>query len=72
MALLNAVLGLAVVWLVAGVEGKIQRIPSRQCLKPPPNKTIYDFNAEEFWGMRNISLSDFKGKIVVIVNVATF
>lgn len=75
MAAVNAVLSLAVLWLAGGGgadASKVQRIPSRECVPIRTNESIYDFVAEDLWKTRNISLSDYKGKIVVIANVATY
>lgn len=36
------------------------------------NATIYDFTIPDVTGTRNISLADYKGKAVAIVNVATY
>jgi len=34
--------------------------------------TIYDFSAMDIHKTKNISLSDYRGKVVLIVNVATY
>lgn len=75
MAAANAVVAsLAVLWLAAVGAGatKVQRIPSRECVPIRTNESIYDFVAQDLWKTRNISLSDYRGKIVVIANVATY
>ncbi|CAG0905512.1 unnamed protein product [Darwinula stevensoni] len=35
-------------------------------------RTIYEFQEELLDGSRNVSLSEFRGKVVLIVNVATY
>jgi len=45
---------------------------SRQCNVDASNQTIYDFTIPTLSGSKNISLSDYRGKLVLIVNVATY
>uniref|UniRef100_A0A2L2Y3R7 Glutathione peroxidase n=2 Tax=Parasteatoda tepidariorum TaxID=114398 RepID=A0A2L2Y3R7_PARTP len=49
------------------------RVPNRTC-KPPTNNTvnIYNYTLPDILQTRNISLSEFRGKHVLIVNVATY
>lgn len=69
----NAILGLATIWLACGSEGsKVQRIPNRHCLQAPPKETIYQFEAEDLWKTKNISLSDYAGKVSSLNKVVTY
>jgi len=66
-------LGVALTCLLVSLgEGKVQRVAKRPCLRQGYNGTIYDFDAVNLWGDKNVSLSDYKGKIVVVANVATY
>ncbi|MPC85984.1 hypothetical protein E2C01_080793 [Portunus trituberculatus] len=48
-------------------------VMSRACYHNGDNGgDIYDFQELDLLGTRNISLSEYKGKVVMIVNVATY
>jgi len=48
-------------------------VASRACYHHPTNgQTIYDFSELDLHETRNISLSDYRGKVLLIVNVATY
>jgi len=43
------------------------------CHQPKTNAaSIYDFTLMDIHKAKNISLSDYKGKVVLMVNVATY
>lgn len=66
------VLGLLVV-VGVGEFGKVVRVPFKTCYVDHDNpESIYNFTMTDLWGQRNISLSDYKGKVVLITNVATY
>ncbi|EEB14548.1 hypothetical protein Phum_PHUM308470 [Pediculus humanus corporis] len=53
--------------------GEINRIPARPCFQhAQPGDTIYKYNLTDIYGTDNISLSEFEGKVVLVVNVATY
>jgi len=56
-----------------GVIGLANAGAMLQCNQPASeSKTIYDFGLQDINKQKNISLSDYKGKVVLIVNVATY
>lgn len=66
------VLGVLAV-LGAGDCGKVVRVPFKECYVDAQSpESIYNFTMLDLWGQRNISLSDYKGKVVLITNVATY
>jgi len=45
----------------------------KQCNQPASdNSSIYDFTMLDITKTKNISLSDYRGKVVLVVNVATY
>lgn len=53
--------------------GAQDRVASRACFHHPSNGgTIYDFEESDLFESRNISLAEYKGKVILIVNVATY
>uniref|UniRef100_A0A224Y6B3 Putative glutathione n=1 Tax=Panstrongylus lignarius TaxID=156445 RepID=A0A224Y6B3_9HEMI len=54
------------------VDGAVQRIPRRRCLRNGYNDTIYDYKINNLSGDSVINLADFAGKPLLIVNVATY
>lgn len=59
--------------LGAGHCGKVVRVPFKDCYVDAQSpESIYNFTMLDLWGQRNISLSDYKGKVVLITNVATY
>lgn len=52
---------------------KVTRVPFKDCYEDPASsESIYDFTMPDLWGTRNISLSSYRGKVVLITNVATY
>jgi len=39
---------------------------------PPTNETIYQFNATTVYGNETVTFDQFKGKAVLVFNVATY
>ena len=60
--------------VAAGADGgKVVRVPFKDCYGDlESTESIYNFTMPDLWGQRNISLSDYKGKVVLITNVATY
>lgn len=59
--------------LSVGAGAASDRVAARACFHHPNNGgTIYDFNELDLFETRNVSLADYKGKVVLIVNVATY
>ncbi|TOF88738.1 hypothetical protein CGJ15_24750, partial [Vibrio parahaemolyticus] len=53
--------------------GAQEIVASRACFHHPSNGgSIYDFEELDLLETKNISLADYKGKVVLIVNVATY
>lgn len=53
--------------------GAQETVASRACFHHPSNGgSIYDFEELDLLETKNISLADYKGKVVLIVNVATY
>uniref|UniRef100_UPI00397FC9EC hypothetical protein n=1 Tax=Salmonella sp. s29873 TaxID=3159634 RepID=UPI00397FC9EC len=51
----------------------VQRVASVECSNDyGDGDSLYNYTAEDIWGERNISLSKFRGKVVLVVNVATY
>ncbi|KAK7111400.1 hypothetical protein V1264_011037 [Littorina saxatilis] len=68
MGLLQGPLVAAFCTLFAVVYGQIQ-----PCSQPASdNANIYDFTMLDITKTKNISLSDYRGKVVLVVNVATY
>lgn len=45
----------------------------KQCDQPTSDHTnIYDFSMLDITRANNVSLSDYRGKVVLVVNVATY
>jgi len=66
------VLGLLAVMGV-GDCGKVVRVPFKDCYADTTSsESIYNFTMPDLWGKRNISLSEYSGKVVLITNVATY
>lgn len=65
MAPLGALLSLAAILGVAGAT-KVQRVASRPCLRSGYSDTIYEHSAQDFWGSRDIQLSEYRGKVSVM------
>lgn len=56
-----------------GVESlKVQRVEKRRCLRDGYNDTIYDYSLRSLKSNTTVPLSLYRGKVVLIVNVATF
>lgn len=56
-----------------GSDGKVQRVASVQCDDEDLiEDSIHNYTLPDLWGIQNISLSDYRGKVVLIVNVATY
>lgn len=50
-----------------------ERVASRACLHHPSDGgSIYDFEELDLFETKNISLADYRGKVVLVVNVATY
>jgi len=55
-----------------GVVGQ-DRVASRACFHHHnTGGSIYDFEEMDLFEKKNISLADYRGKVVLIVNVATY
>lgn len=56
-----------------GSDSAIERVASVECENEDSIEgNIYNYTLPDLWDVRNISLSDFQGKVVLIVNVATY
>lgn len=55
-----------------GVESKVQRVVKRRCFREGYNETIYDYSLRDLISNTTVPLSVYRGKVVLIVNVATF
>ncbi|KAK7789789.1 hypothetical protein R5R35_012338 [Gryllus longicercus] len=51
---------------------KQQRVPFVYCDTSTDDDSIYNYSATDIHGARNISLADYRGKVVLIANVATY
>ncbi|TNM98794.1 hypothetical protein fugu_013358 [Takifugu bimaculatus] len=47
-------------------------VPLKQFCDPTTNGTIYDYSAQVLNGPLKVDFSDFRGKFVLFVNVATY
>lgn len=63
MGPLNTLLGLTLIGFAAIGDAKINRIPSRSCLRQGYTDTIYPYVLPDFWQVENITLSKYKGKV---------
>ncbi|CAL1532645.1 unnamed protein product [Lymnaea stagnalis] len=56
-----------------GLLAAVQAGVMMDCNQPAnDNRTIYDYSLMDVHNIRTISLNDYKGKVVLIVNVATY
>lgn len=70
-----ALLATAVLLYLGGAacDGKVNRVPSRQCYSHKSlGKTIYNHTFTDIDEKDNISFSRYEGKVILVVNVATF
>jgi hypothetical protein len=45
-------------------HGKVQRVPSVECDDEDLIEgSIYNYNLPDLWGIQNITLSDYRGKV---------
>ncbi|KAG8175514.1 hypothetical protein JTE90_009148 [Oedothorax gibbosus] len=61
--------------LYAAFIEAVVRVPSRSCHRPPCihcEDSVYNYTLSNLHGTRNISLSEYQGKVLLIVNVATY
>ncbi|KAK4299056.1 hypothetical protein Pmani_028646 [Petrolisthes manimaculis] len=71
--LLTRMLWAGLVTLAAVGAAAQDRMPSRPCYHHPSSgDTIYDFEEADLFKTKNISMEDYRGKVVLIVNVATY
>uniref|UniRef100_A0A1B6C1V4 Glutathione peroxidase n=1 Tax=Clastoptera arizonana TaxID=38151 RepID=A0A1B6C1V4_9HEMI len=71
--MLRVVLSIAALCLIGvTADATVNKVASRQCLSQNYNNTIYDYTVPDIHEKENISLSKYKGKVVLIVNVATY
>ncbi|GAB6028263.1 hypothetical protein CHUAL_002444 [Chamberlinius hualienensis] len=67
----KSMLGLVIAAALAIVSGEdfmIHRCNSENY----ENNTIYDFNMTDIYENKTISLADYQGKVLIVVNVATY
>lgn len=63
---------LSVAALGVGV-GAVEKVAARACFHHHNNGgTIYDFQSADLHDSKNITMDTFRGKVVLIVNVATY
>ncbi|KAH3699937.1 hypothetical protein DPMN_074898 [Dreissena polymorpha] len=70
---LSALVSLAaIVGSTVGSEAD-NAIPPRQACRPPlGNQTIFDFSIRNVYDNATINMSQFRGKLTLVVNVATY
>lgn len=50
----------------------VARVAKRKCLDAGDDANVYNFSFMDLSGKTNVSLGDFKGKMILVVNVATY
>lgn len=64
-----------VIWLVlfqSASFGQENRLISRACYRDPGQSSIHDYTLPDILQRVNIPLAHFRGKVVLIVNLATY
>ncbi|KAH3699935.1 hypothetical protein DPMN_074896 [Dreissena polymorpha] len=60
------------VWLTAVVGSAVASEERQACGPPTNNQSIFDFSIRNVYDNATIDLSQFRGKLTLVVNVATY